>query len=285
VLQLSFGDLTNASIACEYRHHRIKTNAQSILLKYGDFMLSNHWLLKSAASCALLLLVGCVATPKHLAFNKDSATPVKRIVVLTMRHSEIDLMIVNNPGYSFGLIGVAVAEANRAPKAHWLKDEVIRDRFDYLNEFKNALTDAMSARGYELRWQDPMQMADGAKDVPRKNFGFRNTYTATTDTDAQLDIDFGFIGYAAAGSSDSAPYRPTIVLSARLIGADGKNVLFEDFIVYNSVFPFLKDPITIEPDEHFRYPEFNALQSAGPDAIKGLQIAFRATADQLAKQF
>ncbi len=226
-----------------------------------------------------------MTAPKHLSYNKDANSSVKRVAVLSMRHSDIDLLIVNNPGYSFGLIGLAVAEANRAPKRHWLQDEVAKDHFDYVAEFKTELTQAMAARGYELRWADPAQMADGAKDIARENFGLRKTYSPVADADAILDVDFGFVGYAAAGSSDNAPYRPTVVVSARLLGADGKHVLFEDFIVYNSVFPILKEPITIEPDGHYVYPEFNALQSAGPQAVQGLQIAFRSTADELAKQF
>jgi hypothetical protein len=242
-------------------------------------------LLKLAALCVLLLLGGCVTAPKHLAYNHDEAGANKRIVVLTMRHSDINLMIVNNPGYSFGLIGLAVAEANRAPKLHWLQDQVRHDQFDHVAEFREAFSAAMAERGYELRWSDPVQQPEDAKDVPREGFGLRKAYVARTDADAQLDVDFGFVGYAAAGSGDSAPYRPTVVISARMVDAAGKRVLFEDFIVYNSVFPFLDKPITIEPDEHYRYPEFNALHDAGPEVTKGLQIAFRAAAAELAKQF
>lgn len=240
---------------------------------------------KLAIACFFLLLAGCIAAPRRLGYNKEPSAPIKRIVVLPMRHSEINLMIVNNPGFSFGLIGLAVAEANIAPKRHWLQDEVVKDHFDYVGEFKDEFTKAMADRGYELRWSDPVQLADGAKDVARENYGLRKTYQPDPNADAILDIDFGFVGYAAAGSSDKAPYRPTVVITARLVGADGKKVLFEDFIVYNSVFSFLKDPITVEPDEHYVYPEFNALQAAGPEAVKGLQGAFHATADELAKQF
>lgn len=242
------------------------------------------WRAKLTAVCVLLLLGGCVTAPKHLAFNHDEAAAAKRIVVLTMRHSDIDLLIVNNPGYSFGLIGLAIAEANRAPKSHWLRDEVATAHFDHVAEFRDALTTAMVARGYDLRWSDPAQQPDDAKDVAREQFGLRKAYTPIADADAQLDVDFGFVGYAAAGSGDGAPYRPTVVVSARLVGADGKRVLFEDYIVYNSVFPFLDKPITIEPDEHYRYPEFNALHDAGPEVVTGLRIAFRAAADELAKQ-
>ena len=233
----------------------------------------------------LLALAGCVTAPKHLAFNREADSGAKRVVVLTMRHSDIDLFIVNNPALNFGLIGLAIEEANRQPKAHWLKDQVIKDHFDYLGEFRSALTAAMAAKGYELRWSDPMQQPEKAKDVPRENYGLRKSYPAIADADAQLDVNFGFIGYAAAGSSSDAPYRPTVVLTARMVSADGKRVLFEDLIEYNPVFPNQSSPITIEPDDRYRYPEFNALQAAGSEAVKGLHEAFDKTAEELAKQF
>lgn len=237
------------------------------------------------AALFLFALAGCVSAPKHLAFNREADSGAKRVVVLTMRHSDIDLFIVNNPALNFGLIGLAIEEANRQPKAHWLKDEVTKSRFDYLGEFRSALTEAMAAKGYELRWSDPVQLPEKAKDVARENYGLRKTYASVIDADAQLDINFGFIGYAAAGSSSDAPYRPTVVLSARMVSADGKRVLFEDLIEYNPVFPNQSSPITIEPDDQYRYPEFNALQAAGPQAVKGLQVAFNRTAAELAKQF
>jgi hypothetical protein len=244
-----------------------------------------HLSRKFCATLLLLVLAGCVTAPKHLAFNRDADVGAKRVVVLTMRHSDIDLFIVNNPALNFGLIGLAIEEANRLPKAHWLKDEVAKNHFDYLTEFRSALTEAMSAKGYELRWSDPVQQPEKAKDVARENYGLRKTYAGIADVDAQLDINFGFIGYAAAGSSSDAPYRPTVVLSARMVSADGKRVLFEDLIEYNVVFPNQSSPISIEPDDHYRYPEFNALQAAGPEAVKGLQVAFNKTAAELARQF
>jgi len=238
-----------------------------------------------AAALLLLALAGCVTAPKHLAFNREAAVGTKRVVVLTMRHADINLFIVNNPALNFGLIGLAIEEANRQPKVRWLKDEVAKSGFDYLVEFRSALTEAMAAKGYELRWSDPVQQPENAKDVARENFGLRKSYVGVADVDAQLDLNFGFIGYAAAGSSSDAPYRPTVVVSARMVSADGKRVLFEDLIEYNAVFPNQSSPITIEPDDHYRYPEFNALQAAGPEAINGLRVAFGRTATELAKQF
>lgn len=142
----------------------------------------------------------------------------------------------------------------------------------------------MAERGYTLQFSEPMAEAESAK-TRREAWGTRKQYvTAAASADAQLDINFGFIGYAAAGSSDSAPYRPSVVLTARLVSADGKRVLFEDQIVYNSVFPLVQNAVTLNPDERFRYPDFDDLKAAGPVVVDGLDIAFRAVATELARQ-
>lgn len=229
-----------------------------------------------------LLLSGCVSGPKHRAYDRVSAASLKSIEVLPMRKSEIELFIVNNPGYSFGLIGVAIAEANRAPKSRWLKSEVSKAGFDPTTTFTTALDTAMRAEGYELAWSEP-RMEPGKPTVKRDNLGLRKSYSAST-RDAILDVNFGFNGYASAGSSDKAPYRPTVVVSARLLSADGKRVLFEDHIIYNSVFPHLRDAITINPDDRYRYPDFDDLEAAGATAVEGLAPAFTAVAEELAKQ-
>ncbi|WP_139225008.1 hypothetical protein [Dokdonella immobilis] len=199
-----------------------------------------------------------------------------------MRHSEIDLFIFNNPGYSFGLIGVAIAEANRAPKSNWLQSEVGKAGFDHVATFDSALTEALHAAGYELNWS-PSPMESANSDTRRDRSGLRKSYEPSS-SDAQLDVGFGFVGYASAGSGDSAPYRPTVVLNARLVDSTGKRVLFEDQIVYNAVVPGTSAAITINPDERYRYPDFDDLQAAGPVAIEGLAPAFVATAKELARQ-
>jgi hypothetical protein len=231
---------------------------------------------------ACLVLCGCISGPQQRTYNREANANLKTIDVLPMRKGEIDLLIVNNPGYSFGLIGFAIAEANRAPKANWLKEQVRTNNFDAVSTFRNALDDAMRERGYELRWSDPVMEGDGSK-TRRNNWGLRKEYVSAS-ADAQLDVNFGFIGYAAAGSGDSAPYRPTVVTVARLVSADGKRVLFEDHIIYNSVFPWQGKAITLNPDERYRYPDFDDLKAAGSTVVDGLGPAFEAVAVELARQ-
>lgn len=142
----------------------------------------------------------------------------------------------------------------------------------------------MRERGYSLVWEDEV-VESKEKRVRRSAEGFRKSYTTVAQADAQLDLNFGFLGYASAGSGKSAPYRPTVVVSARLMDASGKMVLFEDRLIYNNVFPGNDIGITLEPDDRYRYPDFDDLKAAGSATVEGLRLAFKATADELAQQF
>lgn len=231
-----------------------------------------------------MTMAACVSAPKRQAFNAQASGAPRTLQVLPMRHSQIDLVIVNNPGYSFGLIGVAIAEGNRKPKAEWVRSQVRERGFDHLQVFRGALEQALGERGYTVQFSDPMAETKDAK-TKRTPWGSRKNYdAASAPFDAVLDINFGFIGYAAAGSGDGSPYRPSVVLTARLISADGKRVLFEDQVVYNPVFPGVDKAITLNADERYRYPDFDDLKAAGPVAVDGLDLAFRAVAAELARQ-
>ncbi len=231
-----------------------------------------------------MLTAACASGPKRQAFNAQASGAPRTVQVLPMRYSQIDLLIVNNPGYSFGLIGVAIAEGNRKPKAKWLRSQVRERDFDHLQVFRDALDQALGERGYAVRFSDPMAEAKDAT-TKRTPWGFRKRYEpASAPVDALLDVNFGFIGYAAAGSGDGSPYRPTVLLTARLLSADGKRVLFEDQIMYNPVFSGIDEAITLNADERYRYPDFDDLEAAGPVVVDGLDLAFRAVAAELARQ-
>jgi len=234
---------------------------------------------------SLALVTGCASTPKSRPFNAAANAELKHIESLPMRKSELDVLIVNNPGYSFGLIGVLVAESHLAPRRAWLKGQVEATGFDHVETFRVALTEAMARHGYSLSWPQGAVESPRPK-VARSMWGVRKSYPDPSDAQAQalLDVNFGFVGFASAGSGDGSPYRPTVVLTARLMDANGKSELFQEVIAHNAVFPGLKDQIVINPDPEHAYPDFDALKQAGPDAIDGLRAAFELVAARLAEQ-
>lgn len=238
------------------------------------------------AGCLLVSvcsLSACVSAPPKQAYNREANSAIKRIDVLPVRNTEVHVDILNHPGYSFGLIGLAIEEANMAPKRNWVQALVKDGQFDHVAIFRERFTKDMAAKGYELIWPEPV-VEDPKKEAPRADYGYRKSYGSATD-DAQLDLNIGYFGYAAAGTSDSAPYRPTAIVTAKLLSRDGKTVLMADQIIYNPVFPKSEQAITINADPAYAYPEFDALKSVGPKALEGLRGALESTANELAKQY
>ncbi len=232
------------------------------------------------AGVMFLLMAGCASLPPQQSFNRQASQDIKTIAVLPMRETEPNVFILNNPGLSFGLIGGLISEADLATKRKKLRDTLSNAGVDYVAVFKNQLTQAMSRRGYALLW--PEATIETTK-IGRNKAGIRNVYTATTTADAQLDVNFGFVGYAAAGATGKAPYRPTAAVIAQLVSANGKSKLFTDTIVYHNVFK-AEGAVNIAPDEHYSYPNFSDVEKAGPDAAKGISVAVEAVADKLAEQ-
>ena len=229
---------------------------------------------------AMSVLASCASLPPQQSFNKQSNQNIKKIAVLQMRETEPGVFIMNNPGASFGLIGGLIAEADLAAKRKKLREALSSANVDYVVSFKTQLNVAMEKRGYQLVWPDPIVETTKA---PRTNNSIRKSYKAVSNADAQLDVNFGFVGYAAAGASKNAPYRPTGTVLAQLVSADGKTKLFTETVVYHNVFN-LQGAVTVAPDENHNYPKFSDVEAAGPEAANGLKLAVEALADKLAEQ-
>jgi hypothetical protein len=231
----------------------------------------------------LLLVTACVTTPPRQAYNREANSQTKSISVLPARASEPQVLIMNNPGAQFGLIGALVAEANLAGKRQKLRTQLTEAGFDQDAYLREVLGSALEKRGYTVAWPE-RQVEEPNQKVKRDQWGLRKAYAASSEPQMQLDINYGFIGYAAAGASKSAPYRPTVVVSARMKGADGKSTLFTDMFVYNNVFPALNDAVMIEPDSRFVYPDFDDLDAANAQSADGLRAAIAALADKIAER-
>lgn len=229
------------------------------------------------------ILSGCATSLPRQSYNREANAAVKRIRVLPMQETEMRTFVLHNPGYSFGLVGALIAEANQAPKTDWLRAQVRSEGFDYANAFRERLTQALQAKESTLLWPESL-IQDPKNKVSRDRWGLHSRYQPSDEADAQLDLAFQFTGYLAAGVGDSSPYRPTVELTARLVSADGQRVLMSDQIVYNSVFPGSNGGITITPDASHAYEDFDAVRAAGKEAVAGLRKGFEAVADELARQ-
>lgn len=226
------------------------------------------------------ILSACVSLPPQQSYDKQSNQSIKKIKVLQMRETEPSVFILNNPGASFGLIGGLIAEADLAAKRKKLREALSSANVDYVASFKTQFTAAMEKRGYTLVWPEPVVETAKSK---RDSNSLRKSYTAIADADAQLDLNFGFVGYAAAGAGKNAPYRPTGSVIVQMVSADGKSKLFTETIVYHNVFN-VQGAITVAPDENHTYPNFSDVEAAGPEAANGMKLAVESLADKLAEQ-
>jgi hypothetical protein len=227
-----------------------------------------------------LLVSGCASLPPQQAFNRD-ALEIKTIQVLPLNETEVKLAFLNHPGQNFGLIGGLVAAADISSKEGKLQAQVAASNLDHVAVFREELTKAMAARGYELRWSDPILQSGK---VARDAWGLRKAYGAIEGADAQMDLGLVFAGYATSGAGDASPYRPAVHIAARLLDPSGKQNLFTDVITYNNI-TNIATAIAVNPDERYAYPDFKQLEAAGPTVAEGLQVALAATAVRLSEQF
>jgi hypothetical protein len=233
-----------------------------------------------AAALTVVVLTGCISMPKQQAFNRQSHASVKTIAVLPTHKTNTSVFMLHHPGASFGLIGGLIAAGDQASKEKRFREVMEQARFEPLAYFRERLDAHLVGRGYTLVW--PQSQVETGK-VARGMFGLRKTYAPIQAADAQLDVNFGFVGYAAAGAGDGAPYRPTATVGVRLVSPDGQQNFYSDYVAYNNVFN-LKDAVTLEADAKYSYPGFDDLHSAGPVAVDGLKAAIDSVAAEVARQ-
>jgi hypothetical protein len=244
--------------------------------------MKQHFFRGLLASAALAVgLTGCVSMPKQQAFNRDAHANLKNVSVLETHKTNTSVFMLNNPGMSFGLIGGLIAAGDQASKEKKFRAIMTEANFEPLVYFKERLTTHMGERGYTLVW--PESQIEKTK-IQRGSFGLRKAYTAVQNVDAQLDINFGFVGYAAAGAGDGAPYRPTVTIGARLVTPDGKDNLYTDYFAYNNVFNLANAVALNASRAEYTYPGFDDLEKAGPTAVEGLKVAIDTVAAEVARQ-
>lgn len=246
-----------------------------------------HTFVRACAAFALIcLFTGCATAPDSLPFNAELHQEVTNVEVLPLKESEPTVHIVNNPGHSFGLIGLLIAEGHMAPRRNWFREQVSAAEFDHMEFFVDALSGFMEERGYTL--MVPESIVEPSSNRPaRSMWGPRKSYNQASmdESDAQLDINILFAGYASSGSGDGSPYRPTVVVSAKMVDPLGQQELFFDRLIYNNVFPGHDKSIVIFDSTEHAYANFDELQEAGPVTLEGFKFALESVARELAEQF
>lgn len=232
-----------------------------------------RFLILSLLAWTGLLLGGCASTVQR-PYDPAVRKQIRSIGLLTPTvPDEIAVRMVVHPGQSLGLVGLLVAARDTGDKTgdftRTLKARGFRNGAGFEQQIKAGLV----AAGYTVR----------TLPAPRAySQAFRDQYPASDGSlDAYLDIYSDLIGYTAAGGS--TPYRPTVNLHVRLVRANDHKVLYQDQIAYNA-FGEGGGAITLTPARGYEFAEFEQLMAQPDKALKGLQLAMRATGDEVARQ-
>lgn len=232
----------------------------------------------------LLVLAGCISAPKSRPFNAAQHDHLRHIEVLPMRKSELNVAMSNNTAYYFGLVGALAAEAHLAPRRNWLREQAEAVEFDHVETFADALAAAMADQGYTLSWPNGRTASPNWRS-PRNTWGTRKNYPQPSDPAAQalLDVNFAFVGLASSTLNGVPAYRPSVVVTARLMDTQGRTELFQQAVVYNDAHGHARSFLKIDPDPTYAYEDFDALKAAGAEPVEGLRQAFQIVAGQLAQ--
>ena len=223
----------------------------------------------------LVLMLGACAGPSHKPYDPAVRTKIRSIGLLTPAISDkVAVRMVVHPGQSFGVVGMLLAQGDMDGKSGDFTRAATGKGFYCSRKFRDELNISLSDAGYDVH---PIKV-----ERTRGVLEFMHTYPKSDGSvDAYLDMYTDLVGYIAAGGG--TPYRPTVYLNVRLVRATDHKVLYQDRIAYNA-FGDGDGAITLTPSKGYEFSEFDHLVANPSKALEGLQVAMRATGDELARQ-
>lgn len=170
----------------------------------------------------LFFLTGCATRFERQAYNNEAATHIKKLTVSKWSEPEdIKAIVINHPGNSFGLIGMAIASSNTASKSEQLTKALDMSKTKISTDFGNKLAKGLSDLGYEVLPVDVKRGTDAKEhaEMLRKDKGQNGNLMVTLD-----------FSYLAAGAKTD--YFPSVGALVVLEDAQTKAILFRESYNY-----------------------------------------------------
>lgn len=221
------------------------------------------------------LSLGACSGIQHRAFNPTDRQDIKTIGLLTPAVPDtVSVKMSVHPGQSLGMVGTLIARSDMNDKSADFTHAAQGTGFVCSKRFKNQLEAGLNEAGFAVKAMNVSR--------PTGGYDFLKRYPADDGSvDAYLDLYSDLVGFTAAGGT--TPYRPTVLLHVRLVRASDHKVLYQDAIAYNA-FGDGDGAVTIAPSRQYEFPEFAELMANPLKALEGLQLAMRATGEELARQ-
>jgi hypothetical protein len=220
------------------------------------------------------LLAGCAAP--EIPYDRTAAGEVKSIGIVTPSFPEEgSVILATSVGKNFGLVGALIDAGMQANRDSQFKDMLQRQGFSIQDSFVASLSEGLKRKGYDV---SVIPFTREAK----KDFAAHYPVAAGGKVDAYLDLVAMDYGYIAAGIGSSTPYRPHLVMKARLVSVKDSSVLMQDLILYNPVAPASK-AITVAPDPAYTFADFDALVGNPGNAVQGLKTAADKSAETISQ--
>lgn len=229
---------------------------------------------KKMLGIVAILSVGACASP-YVATPYDRASANVQSIVMAddAVPPKLSAFEVASIGSNFGLVGALVNAGIQAGREDAMTKALATVDFDPEARLEARMVSTLAAQGYQVA------VVDGPLRAKRD---FMAAYPAApAGTDAYLDVVVTNYGYLSAGAFQ--PWRPTAQATVRLVSAaDPSNVLMENVIVYNAMYP-VEGVITLTPNPAFSFTNQEEMEADPAKLAAGIEDALNQIADTAAQ--
>jgi hypothetical protein len=225
-----------------------------------------------AVAIAAALVASCASPYVAKPFDREAAKVTSVAVVKDALPDSAGITQVASAASNFGLIGALVDAGIQASDQARLTAVLMSQKFDGEAAFLKALEAKVAERSFTS------SVVEVARNSRRRDFV--ENFTGQPTADAYLDVVSEGYGYISSGFG--APYRPAVSVKVRLVSSATKEVLMENLIEYNPLYP-REGAITISPNPAYSFINLDEIERQPEKVAEGLTVALDETAAAIAK--
>lgn len=217
-----------------------------------------------------VLFSGCGQQP-DVNFNAQMHKDIHKMAVVPPNTiKDLKVFYYNHPGLKVGGIFGLAALAEFKMKESSYNKLIESENFDTNAYFLSKLKENLEKEQYSVA----LLPAD-----PKRKQEFMGKYPEA-DTDAFLDLKLDDIGYIAG--SQSAAYKPTIIIRARLVKKNDKSIVFDRILAVGENYNLNEDVDFVGCVDENCYSDFSTLKENSKQSIDGLKKSLDKLAQHIA---